>query len=422
MKTLDDVKFFLENNLASYERMGKPYLRPGIERIKNLLNKMGNPHENGIDFIHVGGTNGKGSVVHMLASLLMSNNKKVGIHTSPHLIDFRERFKIDGKLLPQEEIIETICLFKDDILNSGATYFEATVALALYFFNKHKVDWGVVEVGLGGRLDATNIILPKLSVITTISLEHTDILGNTIREIAFEKAGIIKEGIPVLVGKLHQEALDVIKMVAKEKEAPLYEVKQFPEITEIVKKISHEIQLTSFQEDNFSLALCGYIILNGYLPPEEVILSAIKNVKERTFFYGRYEKVGENPEIILDVAHNPEAFNCLLENLKTNGNIHFICAFSNDKDVKSIFDLFPDNTYYYLTEYRGIRSYKYEELLRFLKNKKKCIIATSDPHKAFSLAYKNAKLNDTILIAGSFYLVNDFILKFMPNLETLINK
>jgi dihydrofolate synthase / folylpolyglutamate synthase len=293
-------------------------MRLGLDNIAKLMKSLNNP-QNSYKSIHVAGTNGKGSVCAFLSSILQEQGYKVGVYTSPHLVDFRERIKINGEKISKKDIVKILSKIKP--LIKDHTFFEVVTAISFLYFKEKKVDFAIFEVGMGGRLDATNIIMPKLSIITNISLEHTEHLGKTINQIAFEKAGIIKKDTPLVVSK-DCKGLKIIKKIVKKNNSKIYLVK--------TKKIKTSLK-GSFQNKNVSIALKSIEILNKkYKINKESINKGLLSVK----WPGRFEFISKN--MIFDCAHNPDGAKTLARELKNYKNIYIILGIMKDKDIKHI--------------------------------------------------------------------------------------
>jgi len=395
---------FLLTRLPSYERRGIRDFRPGLENIKYLLEKLGNPHEN-MKGVLVAGTNGKGYVVHAISSLLMEYGFKVGIHTSPHIFDIRERFKIDGKLPIPDIPIKHLNQILHEIVLRGATFFESTVAIAFSIFKEYNVDYAVVEVGLGGRLDATNIYHSTLSVITSIGLDHMNVLGYNLEDIAKEKAGIIKEKQAVIVGPMRRNVMKVIETEAKHKNAHVYTLKDFPDLVDMSNEIKIKLKLFDAEGVNTALALASFNVLTGINPDFTHALNAIFRMRRRTAYYGRWHWLSNSPPVLLDAAHNIPAIKNLVECLPPSPRYHFVFALSNDRPKKKICSLFPENSVFYVTQYNGIRSLSAVVLKECLPHDK-VAICTRDAWEAFQTAITNAKeKNEMVVVCGSFYLM-----------------
>lgn len=330
--------------MPMYQQVGKKAYRADLGNILKLCAHLGNPHK---DFksIHVGGTNGKGSVTHMLASILQESGYKVGLYTSPHLVDYRERIRINGELIPEQYITDFIEDQKAVLDQGGFSFFEMSVGLAFSYFASQSVDIAVVEVGLGGRLDSTNIIQPELSIITNIGYDHTQVLGTTLEAIAGEKAGIIKEKTPVVIGEFSSETLPVFRMAASKNNAPIYfaENQEFPERTAQLKG--------SYQKKNIRTVQMAVKILKelGWKITENSLERGLQKVITNTGLRGRWEILQKSPKVICDTAHNAEGLRYTMEQLRREEGKkrYLIIGVVNDKDLDNILRLFPREATYY---------------------------------------------------------------------------
>ncbi len=400
-QTLD----WLYSKLPMFQRTGVSAYKKDLGNIRALMEHLGNPHEK-FKSVHVAGTNGKGSTCHMLASVFQESGYKTGLTTSPHLKDFRERIRVNGKICPEEFVIDFIEKHGEFIETLHASFFEVSIAMAFTYFAEERVDIAIIETGLGGRLDSTNIILPELSVITNIGLDHTGILGETLSEIATEKAGIIKPGVPVVIGESSDEIQLVFVQKAKEAESDIFfaEEFEFPDHDSDLKGI--------YQQKNIRTVLTAIEILQkrGFEFPLKAIASGLKNVILNTGLRGRWEILQENPTVVADTAHNPHGLAEIQKQLaKTNyENLHLVLGFVNDKDVKSILDFFPKNARYYFCEPDVPRKLELEELKKIIPENLKAEFI-SDPKKALKKANEQAKNGDLIYVGGSTFVVAEVI-------------
>lgn len=339
-ETLD----FLYSQLPMYQRIGASAYKKDLTNIIALCKKLGNPQEK-LKTIHVAGTNGKGSTSHALAAIYQKNGYKTGLYTSPHLVAFTERIKIDGQEVSQQFLIDFTEKIKPLLTKISPSFFEITVAMAFEYFRKESVDIAIIETGLGGRLDSTNIINPIISVITTIGFDHMDMLGDSLEKIAFEKAGIIKKNIPVVIGNsISNGALNVIQQKAIAENAPLIQIDTNIYITSDLKG--------DFQQTNLHLALKTSELLKKVFPLEQELTSqALKEICTLTNFQGRWQTVLDHPLIICDVGHNEEGIQVVLREIeKTRRKPFFVLGFVKEKDLKKIAPLFPiEATYCFVT-------------------------------------------------------------------------
>jgi dihydrofolate synthase/folylpolyglutamate synthase len=351
----------------------------------------------------VAGTNGKGSTSHMIASVLQESGLKVGLYTSPHLKDFRERIRIDGICIDEKNVIDFISANKTFLEKQKVSFFEMTVAMAFDFFAKEKVDIAVVEVGLGGRLDSTNILIPEVSVITNIGLDHTQFLGETIEEIAFEKAGIIKDGIPVVIGEKHKESEEVFKNIAVKHHADIY----FAE--DLIKEEYKTDLKGDYQQKNIKTAVQTLRLLKekGFELSESDLEIGLQHVKENTGLKGRWEILQEDPKIICDTAHNYEGLSLVLNQLlkEKYKTLHIVLGVVNDKNLDRILPLFPKDAVYYFCRPdipRGMDAGELQqEALKYgLRGE-----LYPGVKEALSEAGKNSRPDDLIYVGGSTFVV-----------------
>lgn len=412
-----------------YQRQGKTAFKKDLDNIIALCEHSGNPHHK-FKNIHVGGTNGKGSVSHILASVLQTAGYKTGLYTSPHLKDFRERIKINGELISKKNVIEYVEKNKSFFEKLKPSFFEITVAMAFEYFAIQKVDIAIIEVGLGGRLDSTNIINPLLSVITNISSDHIQFLGETLPEIAKEKAGIIKEKTPVIIGEYQKEVADVFINTAKNKNAPIYfankeyssdyemlsvDYKQILNIKKNNKPEFYDLEtdlIGTYQKKNIICALKTIDILKGqFAISKNDIYKGILNVTKKTNFNGRWQILGYNPLIIADTGHNEAGIKEIISQIKNTAykKLHFIFGTVNDKNIDTILTLLPKNATYYFTKAKIPRAL--DENILFKKAKKTGLSgkAFSTVKEAYSIAKQNASKTDLIFIGGSTFVVAEII-------------
>jgi len=387
-------------------RLESPKIKLGLERVQALLDKVGNP-EKKLKCIHVAGTNGKGSVCAMLQSVLIESGYKVGMYTSPHLKKFNERIRVNDTLITDREIVEYFIRIKPHITDHS--FFEITTAMAFLYFYEKKADFVVLETGLGGRLDATNVITPLVSVITNIGLEHTDLLGKTIERISVEKAGIIKEDVPVVAGA-KGIALKIIKKIAKERNAPLLEAKNYPRTK--FKYLSGE-----FQQRNKDIALTAIGTFKK-LHRIKINKMQIKDGLQKTKWPARMQFISGN--VLVDAAHNPDGISTLKDELamikkqKNIKNFVFVAGMQSDKNIKSMLKtIIPLISAIIFTKSNNPKAAKPKYLLKTFnkinKNKKISKKIISNPKKALNYAKKIAGKNDLIVITGSIYMIGEII-------------
>ena len=396
---------FLFNSLPMYQRIGKIAYKKDIGNIKIACKEFNHP-QNNFKSIHVGGTNGKGSVSHMLASVLQEKKLKVGLYTSPHLKDFRERIKINGKPISKEKVVEFVKNNFDFFNKNKLSFFEMTVLLSFLHFSSEKVDIAVIEVGLGGRLDSTNIIKPILSVITNISLDHTNLLGSSIEKIAQEKGGIIKTNTPIIIGRKNKISDSVFNKIASKKKSKIF----FSD-----KKNNNTTDLNGdFQIENIKTAEKTFQILR-----EEKILNisdleisnGLNRVKKNTGFRGRWEISSLKPKTIFDVGHNIDAINKSINEINelTYENLHMVIGFVKDKNLNKILNLLPKNANYYFCKPNIPRGFCERELLKISQKFNLTGNCYSCSSIAFKKANEEANENDIIFVGGSTFLVAELI-------------
>ncbi len=422
-QTLD----YLFARLPMYQRIGAAAYKADLKNTIAICEALGNP-QNKLQCIHVAGTNGKGSTSHMLAAVLQTAGYKVGLYTSPHLIDFRERIKVNGKLIEKEYIVDFVEKNKFAFEKIDSSFFEWTVGLAFDYFVNKEVDVAVIEVGLGGRLDSTNVISPLLSVITNISFDHMNLLGDTLEKIAKEKAGIIKDRIPIVVSEYQPGISSVFNTVAREKKCAIefgsknYKIisskieNKLLQVSILNKKnnetLEYELDVTgTYQLKNILgvLSALKMSIDNGFIISEENIKEGLKNVSKLTGLLGRWQTISEEPLIICDVGHNEEGIKEVLKNLENYkySKLHFILGVVNDKEITAILNLLPKEAIYYFTRASVPRALLETELKllaeqcglkgEIFPNVKSAIVA----------AKNNLKANDLVFVGGSTFVVAD---------------
>ncbi|MHC0443405.1 bifunctional folylpolyglutamate synthase/dihydrofolate synthase [Flavobacterium sp. 3-210] len=391
------------NQLPMYQLQGASAYKEDLTNIKLLAAHLDNPQDH-LKCIHVAGTNGKGSTSHMLASVLQEAGYKVGLYTSPHLKDFRERIRINGEEISEDFVIEFIGKHKSFFEANDMSFFEMSVGLAFDYFAAEKVDIAIIEVGLGGRLDATNIITPLISVITNIDLDHTQFLGNTPALIAGEKAGIIKPNIPVVIGEYTDETQPVFLAKAEENKAPIYFA------SDLILEVFPSDLIGDYQFHNKKTVQQTIQILNettDFKISNEKLKSGLLNVVKNTGLQGRWQQLGENPKIICDTAHNKHGLSVVMNQLQkeTYENLHIVLGVVNDKDLDSILPLFPKKAQYYFCRPDSSRGLS-TEILQDTAKKYDLIGEKYDSvEKAFLDAKKNATKNDFIYAGGSTFVV-----------------
>ena len=396
------------SKLPMYQRKGAAAYRPGLDAMKKLDKQIGKPHGS-FKSIHIAGTNGKGSTAHMIASIVQTAGYKTGLYTSPHLLDFRERIKVNGLKISKDEVVEFISVYKKYFEDEKLSFFEMTVGLAFWYFKKKQVEYGIIEVGLGGRLDATNIIAPVLSVITNIGLDHTQFLGNTHADIAREKAGIIKSKTPVVIGSRDKKTEKIFLEVAKNLGAPIY----FNE--DSINKFRTDLKGT-YQSKNIQTAILALNCLPQVNFEKKIIQQGLLNVISNTGIMGRWQSVNSSPQVILDVAHNKEGLTMIREQLNfiEYGRLYLVMGFVQGRNVAELLSLFPNDAYYYLSSPNIARALKINELKKQLKDSSLKITYTKSILKAYENALLSAKPQDLILVLGSTFAVSE-VLKQLKN-------
>jgi dihydrofolate synthase/folylpolyglutamate synthase len=430
---------YLYSQLPLFTRDGASAYKANLDNTIELCQRLGNPQHK-FKSVHVGGTNGKGSTSHMLAAVLQVAGYKTGLYTSPHLKDFRERIRIDGQMISKREVVDFVTKHKADFDEIHPSFFEMTVALAFDFFARQKVDIAIIEVGLGGRLDSTNIITPLLSVITNIGWDHMNILGDKLELIAVEKAGIIKPGIPVVIGEYQPDVADIFIAKAKQENSRISFASDLK--AEIGGQRSEEISVNEFLDveikrsqltsnlqpliSNFRLDLTGLyqvknlktvinavdeLRLQGFKISDEHLKTALSQVKTLTGLHGRWEVLSKHSLTICDTGHNPEGIKEVLENIASVAydKLHFVIGMVNDKDLNKILVLLPTNATYYFCKPDILRGLEAERLK--LKAESFGLRGAVYPSVKAALlsAQQNAGKNDLVFVGGSTFVVAEII-------------
>jgi len=392
------------NKLPMYQNIGDSAYKKDLSNIILICEHLNNPHNN-FKSIHIGGTNGKGSCSHMLSSILQEANYKVGLYTSPHLVDFRERIKINGDMISKDSVLKFMHENFDFFESNNLSFFEMTVGLAFDYFSKNKVDIAIIEVGMGGRLDSTNIINPILSIITNISLDHTRFLGSNISDIAKEKAGIIKDNIPVIIGQTQQEISPIFTEIAKSKKSEIIFADHF-----IYDTYNCDLK-GDYQKKNIKTVLKSTKILKDldYKINDSHIKTGLNNVSNNTGLQGRWQVIQRKPMIICDTAHNEAALGEVISQLMEMeySDLHFIIGFSNDKNLNKISKIFPEDSKYYFVQSKVGRARDAKEVRDIFKLNNRC----GDYYKSIENTIKYvkgvSKENDIIFIGGSTFVVSE---------------
>ena len=413
---------YLYDRLPVFHHVGSSAYKPGLDNTIRLMNALENPHTR-YRTIHVAGTNGKGSVSHMLAAVLQQAGYKVGLYTSPHLVDFRERIRINGNMIEQQYVIDFVEKYHTVFSDVEPSFFEATMAMAFNYFADSKVDIAVIEVGLGGRLDSTNIIQPELSVITNISFDHVGFLGDTLEKIAFEKAGIIKPNTPVVIGEALSETRPAFETKAKKENAAIY----FAEERVIVSFIDYEngkMRVNTSDNKSFVVGLSGLYQLKNIATvltaieqlnrlnlniSESSIVQGLKMVTEITGLQGRWQVLQQQPVIVADTGHNVGGIQFVVLQLKEQKykTLRIVIGMVNDKDISSVLAMLPKEAVYYFTQANIIRALEAEDLLNKAKSYGLSGNAYHTVKQALQTAISDAKEDDFIFIGGSNFVVGE---------------
>jgi len=421
--TYEETINYLYNSAPMFQQIGSAAYKEGMENSFLIDKYLDFPHKK-FHTIHVAGTNGKGSVSHLLASVLQEAGYKVGLYTSPHLLDFRERIRINGKMIEKEFIVDFIGKSKVFFESIQPSFFEITTGMAFAYFADKNVDVAVIETGLGGRLDCTNVISPVLSIITNISFDHTNLLGDTLEKIAVEKAGIIKPRIPVVIGESQKETKDIFIQTASRNESPLifaeeekpilsskwlpsgyweFDTKEYPELID---------QLGGFaQEKNAATVLCAIKTLkrSSFVIPPKAVYKGFRHVIENTGLKGRWQIIQYNPKIVMDTGHNTGGMKYIVRQLQSerHDKLHIVFGMVNDKDISSVLEMLPKDAVYYFTKADIPRALPESELAEkaagFGLNGKRF----PNVKEAFFAAKENASGKDFIFVGGSTFVVAD---------------
>jgi dihydrofolate synthase/folylpolyglutamate synthase len=422
-QTLD----YLYAKLPMFSRVGSSAIKNGLDNTITLCNFLDSPQKK-FKTVHVAGTNGKGSVSHMLASVLQTAGYKTGLYTSPHLKDFRERIKVNGEMVSKEFVTGFTEKIKPLIEKIEPSFFEITVALAFDYFASQKVDIAIIEVGLGGRLDSTNIITPEVSVITNIGWDHMNLLGDTLSKIAYEKAGIIKQNIPVVIGEIIPESKAVFETVAAKHSSPLYIASQKREVMnwkwekhELVietaekNKIDHQVFHLDlpgvYQTKNLLTVLetCFQLQQKGWQINEEHLQKGLQHAKKITGLHGRWEIIHSEPTIALDVAHNADGIQQLIEQIELtdHNNLHIVLGMVKDKEIDKVLSLLPRLATYYFTQAHIPRAIEAALLKEKAEEHNLKGQVYPDVNSALAAAKDKAHKNDLVIVCGSVFLVGE---------------
>lgn len=398
--TYQEAVDWLFQQIPNFQKSGGTAYKPGLERIKNFCAYIGNPQEQ-IQSIHIAGTNGKGSVAHSMAAALQMHDLKVGIFTSPHISDFTERIKINGEFIPQDSVLSFLNEHHEYILNAQLSFFEVTTALAFEYFNFARVDVAIIETGMGGRLDSTNIILPLISIITQIGLDHQQFLGDSITLIASEKAGIIKSDTTVVIGKKQKGTSEVFRSKATEMRAKLIYAGHEKFTSDLIARYQNENLNTAFTalkciQENFQLK-------------EDVIRKGFESICQLTGFKGRFQKISDHPLVIMDAAHNEDGVSALVQEINQfeDREIALLYGASRDKAIQKILQLIPMNIPLYFCQFHSDRSLLINDFKTQSKSLDRQINTFHSPTAA--LEHLTNRNTEVIIIFGSFFLMDEVI-------------
>lgn len=425
MNYLETVNY-LFNIAPVFEHIGASAYKEGLDNTYLLDEHFGHPHRK-FKSIHIAGTNGKGSCSHTLAAILQNDGYKVGLYTSPHIMDFRERIKINGECISKEYVIEFVNQEKNLFEKIHPSFFEVTTALAFKYFAEQHVDYAIIEVGLGGRLDCTNIITPNLSIITNISFDHTNFLGNTLEKIAKEKAGIIKQNIPVIIGETTNETKPVFKTCAESMNAEIIYADENDEIISFTMNEDGGITYNTrsfgiiqgelgglYQKKNTNTILHAvrFLYNQHIIKNTGSINNGFYNVCKLTGLIGRWQKIGSNPSVICDTGHNVGGWTYISRQLQLQkyNKLHIVFGMVNDKDVDGVMCLLPKNAHYYFTKPQSKRAIPEKDIQRKAMTHGLAGDCYNDVPSAYTAAKKMATPDDMIFIGGSSYIVSDLLL------------
>ena len=416
---------YLYNSTPVFEHVGAVAYKEGLQNTLALDKHFNHPHTN-FKTIHIAGTNGKGSCSHSLASILQEAGYKVGLYTSPHLVDFRERIRVNGQCISKERVVKFVKDERKFFEPLHPSFFELTTALAFKYFDEQKVDIAIIEVGLGGRLDCTNIISPILSIITNISFDHTQFLGDTLAKIAAEKAGIIKKGVPVIIGEANEETRPVFQSKANEVNSVIV----FAEDNAIVTSsspivdggrrynLSNNSTLVGelsgdYQERNMNTILCACNILKqmNIIKNDDVIAKGLTNICKNTGLLGRWQTIQNNPTVVCDTGHNVGGWNYLAPQIKRQqcNQLRIVFGMVDDKDINSVMFLLPKNAIYYWTQAESKRAIKAERVAEIANKHDLRGEIFDNVEVAYTKALQDSNKDDFVFVGGSSYIVADLL-------------
>ena len=436
MTTYQKTIEYLYASQPAFHQVGAAAYKPGLDNTYALMAHLGNPHTQ-LRTIHIAGTNGKGSTSHLIAAALQAEGYKVGLFTSPHLVDFRERIRINGQMIPQETVVDWVADHQTFLDEVRPSFFETTMALAFWYFAEQRVDFAVIEVGLGGRLDSTNILTPLLSVITNIGIDHTEFLGNTLAQIAAEKAGIMKPHVPCVIGETHPEttpifmdraqACEILGEGLETTDCHIWLADQCGYMRKRRMKEAPICQLKGkYQDKNLQTAFVALQTLRNVCDVKvsrEAIAKGFANVCDLTGLRGRWEILNQQPLTICDTGHNSHGIKYVVKQLgdeamrrggeEARGRLRIVLGMVNDKDIDDVLALLPTDAIYYFTQPKTQRALAADELLaRWKKMGRTHAIAIKNTLEAVSIAQKEATAEDIIFIGGSNYLVGEVLTSF----------
>jgi dihydrofolate synthase/folylpolyglutamate synthase len=401
--TYQETLDWMFSQLPMYQRQGKTAFKKDLTNISAFCGVLKDP-QNKFASIHVGGTNGKGSTSHIISSILQEAGYKVGLYTSPHLKNFTERIRMNGEEVSQHFVVDFIAKNKHFLETQQLSFFEMTVGLAFEYFATQNVDIAIIEVGLGGRLDSTNIIHPEVAVITNIGYDHMQFLGDTLPEIAAEKAGIIKQNTPIIIGEKQDAVRDVFVQKATQMNADIYFASD--------KQYDYESDLLgSYQEKNMSTAIHAVNVLKGYVISESHIIHGLKNVVQNTNFKGRWQILQHKPLVICDTAHNREGLSYVMNQLASLSfnKLHMVLGVVNDKKLDDILTLFPVKATYYFCKPNIPRGLHEVDLQSSAENFHLVGDAYGSVHEAYLKAISDAEIDDVVFVGGSTFVVAEVV-------------
>ena len=402
--TYKETLGWMFTQLPAYQQKGKVAFNGKLDNILQFSAHLKNP-ETKFKSVHVAGTNGKGSSSHMLASILQEAGYKVGLYTSPHLKDFRERIRINGKTIGKKQVVHFIKKNRTFLEENKLSFFEMTVGMAFDYFSQKEVDIAIIEVGLGGRLDSTNIINPEVSLITNIGLDHLDMLGDTLAKIAMEKAGIIKENVPVVISEYQEEIADMFMSIAKSKNSKIVFADQV-----IDKNYKSSLQ-GNYQSKNIKGVVAVLKALKNFKVKKKHIKGGLKNVVKNTGLLGRWQILHKRPTVVCDTAHNKEGLSYVIQQLEQQkfNQLHIVLGFVKDKDLDIILPLFPKSAHYYYCRPKIMRGLDEELLAKKAREHELSGGTYKSVIDAFTAARKCASKKDLIFIGGSNFTVAEVV-------------